>query len=438
MKTSLLVLQRYECRQARVGFAETQGRIGTIRRPERVGVNDRPAGVDALQSRDREGAVGDGTGRIEFRSLTVAARKRTDLNVVALDRHPQSNSTPPRLKTCGARRIGFRSLTVAARKRVNRRFVVSGCVILFCGATFATFVAGCSREPSARAASMGGGGAGVGKVGVLLVNHGSRSARWREMLLGVEKGVRADVLALDGVERVVTAFMEYTEPSIATRLEEFDRDGFTDIIIVPLLLTVSSHSFDDIPTICGQQNNVVALERLRADGIRVYKPVAEVHITALLDFPDILINNVLRRSRALSEEASDEGVVLVAYGSADYEAEWSQLLSGRVGAVLKQAMGVPECTHCWCGHLVHYDPAETTRAVEDILKRRRRALVVPVLVAVDEMFQEGVIQDGIDAVAEKHRIRYVPDAILPDAGVRAWVVEAVRDMHRSIVGRTTS
>ncbi len=307
------------------------------------------------------------------------------------------------------------------------------CVVLVGVAAVIAMTTGCSRDSSAQAASPEFESPSPRKLGVLLVSHGSRSARWREMLLGVESGVRPGVLAMDKIERVTSAFMEYTEPSIATRLEEFDREGFTDVILVPLLLTVSSHSFDDIPTICGQQQNVVALERLRADGIRVYKPQARVHTTALLDFADILSNNVLRRVQSLSEGAANEGVLLVGYGSADYEEEWSNLLDRRLGALLKQKLGVAECKHCWCGHIAHYDPVVTQRAIEDILTRRKRVLVVPVLVAVDEMFQEGIIQDGIDKVDDEARVRYVPDAILPDPGVRQWVVDATASVHRRIL-----
>jgi hypothetical protein len=61
-----------------------------------------------------------------------------------------------------------------------------------------------------------------------------------------------------------------------------------------------------------------------------------------------------------------------------------------------------------------------------------------VLVAVDEMFQEGIIQQGIDKTNQKSRVRYVPDAILPDAGVRQWVVEAARGAQADILGRVAS
>ncbi|MCG8344324.1 MAG: CbiX/SirB N-terminal domain-containing protein, partial [Chlorobiales bacterium] len=93
------------------------------------------------------------------------------------------------------------------------------------------------------------------KIGVLLISHGSHSETWRNTLLKLEHNVREKVLVNPNVSGIKTAFMEYTEPSIATRLKEFDKEGYTDIVIIPILLTVSSHSFDDIPTIIGLKEN---------------------------------------------------------------------------------------------------------------------------------------------------------------------------------------
>lgn len=74
---------------------------------------------------------------------------------------------------------------------------------------------------------------------MLLVNHGSRSKLWRDMLLDLEKAVKPKLLAHPKISAVRTAFMEYNEPSIATRMKEFDQEGFDDVIVVPIFLTVS-------------------------------------------------------------------------------------------------------------------------------------------------------------------------------------------------------
>ena len=62
------------------------------------------------------------------------------------------------------------------------------------------------------------------KIGVLLVNHGSHSENWRNTLLDLEKNVTPELEKNEEVKGIKTAFMEYNEPSIATRLKEFDKE----------------------------------------------------------------------------------------------------------------------------------------------------------------------------------------------------------------------
>ena len=99
------------------------------------------------------------------------------------------------------------------------------------------------------------------KIGVLLVNHGSRSETWRNALLDLENKVKDSILKDGSISGIKTAFMEYNEPSIATRLKEFDKENYTDIILVPVLLTVSTHSFDDIPTLIGMKDDPKSIDR---------------------------------------------------------------------------------------------------------------------------------------------------------------------------------
>jgi hypothetical protein len=263
------------------------------------------------------------------------------------------------------------------------------------------------------------------KIGVLLVNHGSRSETWRNALLDLEIRVKDSILTSNVVEETKTAFMEYTEPSIATRLKEFDAEGYTDVIIVPIFLTVSSHSFDDIPTIIGAKEDPQSLETLKIDNIERYTPKAKTQITPLLDFSTVLKENVLRRTRALSKTPAKEGLVLIAYGDATYTKEWTALLND-VGEFVKSVTGITGHAYGWCGHVAHYNPDSTTVAINRVLKAKEVALVVPVLVAHDEMFQVKIIGDGIAKINKaKERISYKADSILPDANVEKWVMDVV-------------
>jgi sirohydrochlorin ferrochelatase len=277
------------------------------------------------------------------------------------------------------------------------------------------------------------------KVGVLLVNHGSRSAAWRASLLQVDRDTREPLLRSGRIQSVKTAFMEYSEPSIATRMREFDAEGFTDVIVLPLFLTVSSHTFDDIPTILGRKADPHSLEALRLEGIARYTPRARTHFGPRLDFGVLVRENVLRRARKLSRDPSREGLVLIAYGDESYDAQWSALLEKTAAKVMAET-GITAFSYGWAGHVARYDPAHTTRAVEQVLQQRPRALVVPVFVAFDEMFQGGVIRKGIERVADhERRVSYVPDAILPDPEVDAWVVKAASELAARIAaGQTTT
>lgn len=260
------------------------------------------------------------------------------------------------------------------------------------------------------------------KTGILLVNHGSRSATWRQALYDLETAVRPTLLKHPSIAGVKTAHMEYTEPSIATRLKEFDAEGFTDIVIVPVFLSVSSHTFDDIPTIIGHKTDPGSLEVMRLEKIERYQPRARTVITPNLDFSGLLKTNVLRRVKSLSSRPADEGLVMIAYGDATYEREWTALLTD-VGKFVKEQTGVDIHAHGWCGHVARYKAEKTTEAIEAVLRTKARALVVPVLVAHDPTFQVRIIGGGIERVTDHAtRVVYRPDAILPDPGVEQWVV----------------
>jgi len=279
---------------------------------------------------------------------------------------------------------------------------------------------------------------GAKKTAVLLVNHGSRSETWRNALLQLEKSVTDSILGGGKVQGVKTAFMEYTEPSIATRMKEFDQEGYTDVIIIPVFLTVSTHSFDDIPTIVGLKEDPQSMETLKTEGIARYTAKAKVHIAPLLDFTDVLEKNVLHRAQAISKHAANESLVLIAYGDQTYNTEWTELLN-KVGTFVKQNTGMPDYSFGWCGHVAHYNPDSTTVAIKRVLKAKNNAVVIPVLVAHDEMFQVKIIGDGIAKIPNsKERVIYVADAILPDKNVEHWVISVAAEYAAKVDGATVA
>jgi hypothetical protein len=270
------------------------------------------------------------------------------------------------------------------------------------------------------------------KVAVLLVNHGSHSEGWRKMLFDVEDAVKGQILGLNNVEVIETAHMEYNEPSIATRLKEFDEAGYTDVIVVPIFLTVSSHYSHDIPVIVGLSSDPKIIEQLKKEKIETYKPKARVTITPPLDYTTILKKNVARRVEHLSTSADNEAVLLVAYGDEQYNQQWEELVE-EIGKYLKIKTGHESIAYSWCGHIVTYSSEPTTEGIEKLFELEDNVIVIPVLVANDEHFQGEIIQHGVDAASSPTHVKYIQDAILPDANLNQWVIDITSQTLKNIV-----
>jgi hypothetical protein len=270
------------------------------------------------------------------------------------------------------------------------------------------------------------------KVAILLVNHGSHSEGWRKMLFDVEDAVKGQILGLNNVEAIETAHMEYNEPSIATRLKEFDEAGYTDVIVVPIFLTVSSHYSHDIPVIVGLSSDPKIIEQLKKEKIETYKPKARVTITPPLDYTTILKKNVARRVEHLSTSADNEAVLLVAYGDEQYNQQWEELVE-EIGKYLKIKTGHESIAYSWCGHIVTYSSEPTTEGIEKLFELEDNVIVIPVLVANDEHFQGEIIQHGVDAASSPTHVKYIQDAILPDANLNQWVIDITSQTLKNIV-----
>jgi len=260
------------------------------------------------------------------------------------------------------------------------------------------------------------------KVGVLIVNHGSHSKLWRDMLVDVQEEVEDSLLNLPNVTEVRTAFMEYNEPSIATQMRHFDDEEFDEVIIVPLFLTVSSHYSHDIPVILGQQTDPKTVSELQKEKIEVYKPNAKLTIAPPMNYTTLLKKNIERRLVKLSPDLDNLGVLLVAYGDAQYNQQWEELVE-EIGQYLQAKKGIESIAYAWCGHLVEYSTEPTKEGIARLFELEDRVAVIPVLVANDPYFQDEIIQTAVNESVYPEMVHYVQDAILPDPDLNRWVID---------------
>ena len=81
------------------------------------------------------------------------------------------------------------------------------------------------------------------KIGLLLVDHGSRFQAANDMLADVAAMVRR----LSGRDCVHHAHMELAEPTIQQGFETCVRDGATAVVVHPYFLSPGRHPMSDIP-----------------------------------------------------------------------------------------------------------------------------------------------------------------------------------------------
>lgn len=270
---------------------------------------------------------------------------------------------------------------------------------------------------------------GQHRIGVLLVNHGSRQKAWRDMLVDVEKATKERLLALPNIKGVKTAFNEYTEPSVAAQMKAFDDEGYDEVIVLPLFVTVGGHTNSDIPNLVGLKNDPKALEMLPKDGVPVYRPRARVTLLETIDSTDLLKSNILRRVKSLLKDGDgkDYGVTLAAYGDNQFNQQWEALMA-ELGRHLKENVGIDTINYAWSGHLVNYSIDPTRKAVNQILAEKKKDIVISVYVAYDYMFQKDVIGEGVRKSVRPQDVLYnETEAILPDENLNNWVVESVKD-----------
>ena len=81
------------------------------------------------------------------------------------------------------------------------------------------------------------------KIGLLLVDHGSRFQEANDMLIEVAEMVKR----LGAIDCVHSAHMELAEPTIQQGFAACVREGATAVVVHPYFLSPGRHSTSDIP-----------------------------------------------------------------------------------------------------------------------------------------------------------------------------------------------
>jgi sirohydrochlorin cobaltochelatase len=88
----------------------------------------------------------------------------------------------------------------------------------------------------------------IRKSAIILFGHGSRDALWHLPIQAVAERIRATSPSTT----VTCAYLELTEPSLATASAVLIKDGVDHITILPMFLGVGRHAREDLPALIAE------------------------------------------------------------------------------------------------------------------------------------------------------------------------------------------
>lgn len=266
------------------------------------------------------------------------------------------------------------------------------------------------------------------KTALVVISHGSPMPAWRKPVLDMEPILQQRQKAgqLKGIDYVRVAMMEFTEPTIATVISDCEKQGVDTIFAIPLFIAPSSHSDQDIPTIIGHKFDARTVADLREEGTKLVSTRIPIILGPTLSYDDILEQIMTDNVKAMSENPSDEALLLIAHGDKQWTSFWQQKMQSICDSC-KKSTGITLADYKFVA-MGYKMIQEMTPAVKEYAKSRKRILVQGVyLTSTAREIAEMGISDALkESVADSNvEIVYSDQGILPahSDAVADWIVK---------------
>lgn len=197
----------------------------------------------------------------------------------------------------------------------------------------------------------------MGKAGVLIISHGSRSSEWVEGIDQAAAEVRFSGYTPGSVP-VYAAFLELVEGRlIQDGIDALEAQGVTDLVVVPLFISCGSTHVEEIRYALGDLPSIGFETELEP-----FRLKAAVHVCSPLDDDPVVAEIVWDKLRTLSRRPELESVLLVGHGSElpDFYDRWKRGMDS-IGLRLRELGGFREV------HSAVLLPDETREAMLQLL-----------------------------------------------------------------------
>ncbi|MCI3922835.1 cobalamin biosynthesis protein CbiX [Paenibacillus sp. TRM 82003] len=252
-------------------------------------------------------------------------------------------------------------------------------------------------------------------IGILVISHGSRNVDWVRL---VDEAVEPLRSALDAP--VFSSFLELVEGRlIQDGIDALERQGVTEIIVVPLFVSSGSTHIEEISWALGVRETCrceTDLERFRVSpNVRWCEPI---------DADDEVVDILYEKMKPLSTHPSEELVFVVGHGSVlkGFHAVWRGVLEA-AAEKLRERGG--------------FAAADTVMMLPDqvrwkmkLWKKRRPdlAVIVAPFFVSEGYFTEKVLPSRF----EGYDVRYNGQSLLPHPLLSRWMQRRIEERVKEL------
>lgn len=213
------------------------------------------------------------------------------------------------------------------------------------------------------------------KNALVVISHGSPMEAWRRPVLNLEPLLQQKVeqLGLKEISYVRVAMMEFTEPTIASVIEDCEKQGCDTVFAIPLFIAPSGHSDEDIPNIIGHKFNPETVKELKEEGTRFVRSKLPVILGPTLSYNDILEEIMIKDVKAMSTDPKNEALLLISHGDKQWYSFWDKKMKS-ICDTCKVATGIENGTYKFVA-MGYKMVAEMLPAIQEFAKTKRRIIV---------------------------------------------------------------
>ncbi len=265
------------------------------------------------------------------------------------------------------------------------------------------------------------------KRGLLIVAHGAPYDAWNQPVLDVEKQVKEilDSERPQAFAAVRVALMEFTQPSIASAIDDMEEMDIDRLYILPMFIGPSDHTFYDLPTILGLHCERQRVEQLREEGIKIVDTDIKLTIGPVIDV-NTITEVLIDRVRGMIDDPTEAALVIMSHGDRGYEPQWEQQ-SKTIGAHICGTLGMRYFDYAFVGMGQGFR-ANGAPVLFRALEKHETILVVSMylsmgveMLAMDFSASGGQMHSGGADMFSGHDVRFASQGILPDRRIARWV-----------------